>query len=73
MRCPVCHKDGYQITKGCEVQDYSGNWIVTQPGSGYCSNCQFSYKESENDSFDEQVEKYKKVYFMRRIASKENN
>jgi len=73
MKCPVCHEDKYKETKGIEEKDYSGNWIVTQPDSGFCSNCQFSYKESSKNSLKEQIKEYKKIYFMRKIASKENN
>ena len=72
MRCPVCHQDKYKETRGIEEQDYSGDWILTQPNSGFCSNCRFRYKGSNKDSFEGQVKRYKKVYFMKRMALREN-
>jgi len=73
MKCPVCHEDKYKEIKGLEEKDYDGSWVTTQPDTGFCSNCHFHYKESNDSSFKEQVKNYKKVYFMRKIVLKKND
>lgn len=70
MRCPVCHQDKYIESRGIKGRDYSINWALIQYISGFCSNCHFSHKGDDKDSFEGQVKEYKKVYFMRRMASR---
>lgn len=71
MKCPVCHGDKYKEIKGVREKDFSGNWVLVQLDSGFCPNCRFHYKEGNKDSFEGQVKKYKKIYFLKKIASKE--
>jgi len=72
IQCPVCQRGNSFIKILGLCEEGLKEWRVIEKEKGNCKLCGFHYTERANDSFEKQVNSYKKIFFKRIIKKIKN-